>query len=52
MHVETTRFGMVEVDENRIIARHGLQMLRSTALPGLRALLECARLMDETLEGC
>ena len=31
-------------DENRILVRHGLHRLRQTALPGLRALLECAGL--------
>jgi single-stranded-DNA-specific exonuclease len=31
-------------DENRILVRHGLQRLRQTTLPGLRALCACAGL--------
>ncbi|MHC5024695.1 MAG: single-stranded-DNA-specific exonuclease RecJ [Planctomycetota bacterium] len=38
------------VDENRILTRHGLDMIRRTPLPGLRALLEASELMDETID--
>lgn len=39
------------VGENRILAKHGLQRLGSTALPGLRALIESAGLGDGEIDG-
>jgi len=35
--------------ENRILAKHGLESLRSTCLPGLRALMESAGLMGNSI---
>lgn len=37
--------------ENRIIARHGLQGLERTSLPGLRALIDSAGLRGERISG-
>ena len=37
--------------ENRIIARHGLAALRSSPLPGLKALIESAGLSGAAIEG-
>jgi single-stranded-DNA-specific exonuclease len=37
--------------ENRIIARHGLAALRAAPLPGLRALIESARLTGSSIDG-
>jgi single-stranded-DNA-specific exonuclease len=39
------------VDENRIIAKHGLAKLPTTSLPGLRALMESAGLSSEKVSG-
>jgi single-stranded-DNA-specific exonuclease len=38
------------MDENRIIVRHGLQALRETKKPGLRALLDICGLKDRALD--
>ena len=38
------------VDENRIIARHGLAFIGRTSLPGVRALLELTRLTNAQLD--
>ncbi len=39
------------IGENRVIARHGLNALPKTTLPGLRALLEIAGLLGEKVSG-
>lgn len=39
------------VDENRIIAKFGLEGLASSPLPGVQALLEAARLTGKNIEG-
>lgn len=39
------------VGENRIIARHGLRSLPSCELPGVRALIESAGLLNEEIDG-
>ncbi len=39
------------VGENRIIARHGLNFLPNTALPGLKLLIESAGLSDANISG-
>jgi single-stranded-DNA-specific exonuclease len=38
------------IGENRIIAAHGLRLIRQTPLPGLRALIEASGLMDEKID--
>ncbi len=38
------------VDENRVLAAYGLQVIKQTPLVGLRALIEAADLMDERID--
>ena len=37
------------VDENRVIVRHGLNLLRNSSKPGIKALLQSVGLSDKTL---